>query len=294
MEVAENASSIVAETIRKEGSAEGSDSAGISGQETTEAAAVDAAEPAESEKDLDFARRFNALTRRERQILQMETEAKGKFSKLAEWEKDEALLQDNPTEFLSKRGWSMEKLANLVLNDNKPTTESKVERLERELEELRNDRTKAKEEDKKAQSDKAVRDFKGKITDTIKANEEKYELVNQFDQSEMVYQVIEEHYNKTDEILDIDKAAAEVEKYLEAQLEKASSTKKFKSKFQQHLQEKIEEKQGGETKTALSSGLTNRDVAGTAQPTQVQPYLSDDESKKKAAEFLRQALSAKR
>ncbi len=124
---------------------------------------------------------------------------------------------------------------------------------------------------------------------------EAYELINHYEAYDTVLDVVETYWNQHRVILDIDKAAKEVENYLEANLEKGASTKKFKSKFSSTPPEtQNEERQPNRySETRQNTGLTNRDAAGTAQVRHVERYLSDDESKAAAAEFIRQARLAK-
>ena len=264
------------------------------GGEQPAAAEPEQQQPTPPEQDPDFVRRFNALARKERELLQRESEMKERLGEFENYQKERAKLKESPIEFLESNGWKFQDLADYVLNNNKPTAETQVSRLQKRLDEMEAERKaeienrerQAKEEENK----KTITAFKNSIKELVSSNNEQYELINHFNAIDTVYDVIQNYYNQNGEVLDTAKAAAEVEKYLEQQFEQAASTSKFKKRYspiEQALAEASEEKkvsQAPDTRT-----LTNEAVASTPSPSQAEStYLPEEESKRKSAEILKE------
>lgn len=263
---------------------------------------VETTAPAATElkgEDDDFVRRFNSLTRREKMLNERDQEIKGRWNEFQEYQKERESLKNDPVSFMEKHGWKFNDLADFVLNDRKMSPEQQISKLQEKLDRLENDRKREKEEaetqTKRQKYDETIGNYKKELKTFVQGKGEELELVNHFGEYEMVYDVIESYYNTNGTILDVAKAAQEVEKYLEAQLEKATSTKKFKSKFATAP----EEKRGGEEakpKFPPESGmretprtLSNDSVSSSASTTEKSNYLSDEESKARAAEMIRQS-----
>lgn len=249
-----------------------------------------------SQHDLDFTRRFNALSRREREILQREQQFKDQYGQYESYQKERELLKSNPVEFLEKNGWKFNELADYVLNDQKPTADRQVSELQKRIDQLENERKMEIEQRQKAEQDQKnqaqITQFKENMKAQITGKDD-YELVNHFGEYDLVYDVIENYFNQYKTILPVDKAAAEVENYLEKQFTRAAETNKFKKRFNlaNELANPGESQQPGQSEPAPSfppRTLTNDSVANT-QPASTQPtehYLSDEESKRRSAQLL--------
>ena len=249
--------------------------------------------------DDDFVRRFNALSRREREILQREQQFKEQYGQYEGYQKERELLKKDPVGFLEKNGWSFQDLADYVLNDRKKTPDMQVSELQKKIEALETERREERERKEQAEQQKKYQEIidahKEKIKTTVNEAGEKYELISHFGEYDMVYDVIDAYYRNNGSILDIDKAAAEVEKYLEDRFSKAVSTNKLKKRFNLETPAPSETKPESMTSeqafTPPPRTLTNDSVVNslTADNAQ-QEYLSDDESKRRAAEFLKREL----
>lgn len=254
----------------------------------------------QAETDPDFIRRFNALTRREREILNREQSLKEKYGQLENYEKERSLLKSDPLAFLEKNGWKFNELADYVLNNNSPTPDKQVSELQRRIEEMEAERKREIEDrqrrEQEEKNQRTVAQFKDNIKSTISSKSEQYELINHFGEYDTVYDVIENYYNQHQVVLDVEKAANEVEKYLEKQFEKAASTNKFKKRF--NLSEPASSETAGNNPELTArpqsfepSTLTNEIASNAAAPKGEQPaYLSDEESKLRAAEILREHI----
>ena len=76
---------------------------------------------------------------------------------------------------------------------------------------------------------KPPKNYKNELTNFVNDND-KYELIRANDAVDVVYEVIEQHYNETQRILSKEEAADQVEAYLEEEVEKLLNLNKVKSK----------------------------------------------------------------
>lgn len=122
------------------------------------------------------------------------------------------------------------------------SVDDKLEAFQKRQEEERRKLIESERAESVLREQQAIAEFQSEISDFIATNVEKYELIGLYDQSALVYQVIEEHCAKTtkrDEsgrvvkagrILSVEQAADQVESYLEEQVRKAHKAKKFQAK----------------------------------------------------------------
>lgn len=213
----------------------------------------------ESAEEQKLSSKFATLSRKEKQIREREAQLDRKMQLLEEkLSKFESLsspmqqpesvkapeiplevrLKKNPLETLNELGYSFETLTNLALNGGKLTPDMQMELMKQELEEKYNNgyeslKKEMAERDSKrqeAEADMAVKNFKREI-DSFVAKTESYELIQANDASELVFEVIENYYEQTGEVLDIKQAADHVEAQLEEEAEKLFKLNKLKSKF---------------------------------------------------------------
>lgn len=281
---------------------------------------VDNQPPAEPEKEAegdpdaeakqreeDFSRRFAALTRKEREFLARERQVKELESKYGSAEQALKNIKENPMEALQAAGWTFKELAEFVVNDNKlpegKAQQTHVEKLEAKIAALEEKLTGREKQELEAQQQQYVDDFKGKIKSEVEGNLDKYDLINVNGQEaiDMVYDVIENHYQNTfdeqlgqGEILDINKAAQAVEDHLRQQAERFLQARSFADRLRpQEKGEPQESTEADQAKPQPSPTLTNRQTASAAPPTQGEHFLSDEESKKAAAKFLQEQWDQK-
>lgn len=186
--------------------------------------------------------RFAALSRKERAIVQRQQEVQAKEADLAKREAALKAFDDqwkaDPTKAAESRGLTYAEWTQRVLNDGKPSPESEVAGVREDVARLRKEREDEKEAAhqaaiaaEKASYEKVMADFHSGVKSFVKANSEEYELVNLHQGADdLVIATIEEHFERTKEILDTKKACEMVEKYLEDQVIKSTETKKFKAK----------------------------------------------------------------
>lgn len=155
-----------------------------------------------------------------------------------------ATRPENPLRALERFGWSYKDATEFALNDSQPTAEQIARETRAELE---RDRADARQREENAASEAArqaevmaeetTAEFRQEIDSVVKANAQKYELTALQDAGQLVYDVIETHFQRTAKagkpvILSIQEAAELVEKHLEKKAEKLLSSGKLKAKFQ--------------------------------------------------------------
>ena len=258
-------------------------------------------EAREPEKSDDFSRKFAALSRREKEIRAKEVEYDkriaeleerlGSFGKKPEPEPElpiEYRLKKDPLRALEDMGLSYDKLTELALNDGKLTPEMQMRLMREELEgdykkkfeDLENRLLEKEKSDEQRRYDDIQRGFQNEIEDFVESNADKYELIQANEANDIIYDVIEEHYNDTGRILDIEEAAEAVENYLEEEAEKIFRLGKFRSKF--GIENDFEQEE-----SPRQSQVTLSNAMSAQANERVGRKLSDEESKALAAKMLK-------
>ena len=272
----------------------------VSNQDSTESAAEEVEQSLEAaqepEKNDDFSRKFAALSRKEKEVRAREAEYEQRIAELEqrfaakEPQKEPEIpfdvrLRQNPLKALESVGLSYDKLTELALNDGKLTPEMQMKLMREELEtdykskfeDLEN-RLVEKEKGLEEQRYEDIKlGFQNEIESFVNSNGEEYELIKANDANDVVYEVIEEHYNETGKILDIKEAAEAVESYLEEEATKLLQLSKVRSKFNPGDNEQEPQRQSQVTLSNAHSAQANERVARK---------LSDEESKSAMAKML--------
>ena len=254
-------------------------------------------EPQEESSQDQFASKFAALSRKEKALRDREADYESKFEemerRLAEYEAQsqepevdwEQLLRRDPLRALEEAGLGYDKLTELALNDGKLTPDMQMSAMREEIErdyrrkfEDLEERLHAKEEAEAEEYYNSVQEnFQHEIGSFINENNEAYELINASEANELVYDVIEEHYNETGRILDLKDAADAVESYLEEEAGKLMKLKKLSGRLDVNPEELFEP----ESQVTLSN-----DHAAQLVHENAQRMLSTEESKARAARML--------
>jgi len=207
--------------------------------------------PEESSNQDQFASKFAALSRKEKALRERESEYESKFEemerRLADYETKnqepevdwEHMLRNNPLKALEEAGLGYDKLTELALNDGKLTPDMQLAAMRQELEndykqkfEELEDRLNQKEQlEQDTYYDSVQQNFQDEIGNVVQQNPEKFELIAASEADGLVYDVIEEHYNETGRVLDIEEAADAVESYLEEEANKLMKLKKISNRL---------------------------------------------------------------
>jgi len=254
-------------------------------------------EPQESSNQDQFASKFAALSRKEKALRDKELDYDSKFEemqkKLEDYESKnkepevdwQTLLRKDPLRALEDIGLGYDKLTELALNDGKLTPEMQLKSMREDIEgdykkkfeELENRLNEKEEKEQEDYYNQVQDNFLGEIGDFINQSDETYELIQASNSNELVYDVIEEHYNETGRVLDIKEAADAVEGYLEEEANKLMKLKKLSSR----LNINPRELEDFESQVTLSNNHAAQVVHEDAQRV-----LSNDESKARAARML--------
>lgn len=256
----------------------------------------------------EFDSKFAALSRKEKQLRERESQMQQQYeAKLAEIEarleqlsapKEPEVQQEPelPLEYRLKRdplgtlkelGLSYDQLTNLALNDGKLTTEMQMDLMRQDLEDKYNSKFESLqnellERDKRLEEEKyneVVNNYRNELTTFIN-NNDNYELIQANDAADVVYDVIEEHYNETGSIMSKQEAADQVEAYLEEKMEKLLKLNKLKSRFEPQTEQPPQQR----NETTKPTTLSNAHSALASKPSRPK---TRDESIKSVSSLLR-------
>ena len=230
--------------------------------------------------------RFAALTKREKQIQEREKAIKEQEAKFKNFELTKESVVKSPKEALESIGLSFEDFTKAYLDqldgkEHKPSLEEKFEGLYSRIEAKEKAEKEREEQAKKEAEQAAIDNFKSQVKDFVSADKEKFELINESGLFDEVYNVIEEYFNETGEILATEKAAEHVENHLYEEGQKLLKAKKFAPK--------MPEPGKGPEKTASSTTLTNKltPASPATSPVESKKLLSNEESLARAAALLK-------
>lgn len=268
--------------------------------------------PVEAPKvDDKFAAKFAALSRQEKAIKQRNAEVDAKVAAFAakekEWQeklaaREEELgqfrgykekVKQNPLQALAEDGIDFEALTKMQLNEQNPTPEMLVSRLQKQMDDkyskqLEELKAQLAEKEQKAQQqtiENAKAGYMKSIEHTVNENPDKYELIantpynGEETSTKLVYEVVEEYFNKNSRVLDVQEAADMVEKHLEdVERQRREKLKKFKQTSNPPPAIKPGAKQ---TAPTLSNSLT------AESPKNGPKHMSREESVREAAKLIR-------
>jgi hypothetical protein len=207
--------------------------------------------------------RLASLAKREREIQQQLSQLKQEKQNLVPKNELADLWKSNRGKLRELLGASPDELPDL-----KQESEDPIKSMKQEIEDM-------KREKQQKEQQEAINTVKGQISSITSQDKDAYELINAFDANEMVFDLVLDHYREHQEELDYREAANQVEKYLEDQIKRASSTKKIGSLFQP------KETQVKETSPTLTGSMVSSPI-GTASRR-----LTEDESKAEAAKLIK-------
>ncbi len=199
-----------------------------------------------SNKDDKVSSRLEVLIRREQAALhaeraakQREQELEAKLAQIREFDGAKA----NSKKALDMLGLNYDELTQSMLKDGEIPPSVEIKRLREELETYKTSQ-KSKEDEAldaqkktaQAQEQTAISNFKGEINTYLKDNAARYELIQFEDNQDLVFDVVDEHYNRTmnsetgvGKVLSIAEAADKVEQFLEKKYEKSRDLSKVKT-----------------------------------------------------------------
>ncbi len=257
-------------------------------------AATDANKVAEvkaSEQDPDFASKFAALTRKQKDIYIREKRLKEMEQKYAGYDELERLKSENPYEYFKKSGLDLNSVVQGAVKDGEPpSTEDKVAALEKKIADYEKGLELERQQKIAMEQQKQIDTFKNSIKDKLTADADRYELINLDGAYGKVYEVIENHFSKTlgetgeGEVLETEAAAEIVEKELEERATKFLKAKKLSGKSEPL--EVPEPKIEGNDAYDYSPGIKRRTMSAALTATTSAPaplYESPEAAKERIA-----------
>ena len=259
----------------------------------------------------EFASRFAALSRQEKKFQEQQQKAKAEAEKYAKYIDLDKKAKEDPLSVLQTYGMSLDDIIAASLGHQKApqTVEEQLAELKAQLQ-AEKDGAKAEAEAKlkaeqdayQASIDEAILSHQNSIIEHLSKNTDKYELISLHGVQDLVWDTTEAYYEAHQKVLSPEEAANMVEDYLVEQTLKASNLAKLKQKLQPEQQVKVnqESKKGLFQETPINPMVReqqpktlSQSLASTAPDKQTSERLSPEESKQRAAEFLKKAWAQK-
>jgi len=261
-------------------------------------------------------KREQAAVLREKAAKQREAELEQKLSRYNDFES----VKTNPKKALELLGLSYDDLTRSMLSEGEVPPDVQIKKLMEEIESLKSGITQDKDQAQlekqrqlEAQEKQAVDSFKNDINSFIKTNTARYELIEFENAHDLIYEVINEHYDRTlkadiqrltelgedsgaavGKIMSINEAADKVELYLEQKYEKSRGLNKVKAFWEsmpkqmqkQAIQEAATKNIPSGQQTQQQKTLTNQLAAQQGAPKRQGP-ISDDERIRRAIAYAK-------
>jgi hypothetical protein len=258
---------------------------------------ADPATPEEKPEDKRLASKFAALSRKEREILKRDQALKARESKVIEFEKDQELKAKDPIAWAEKHGIKYSTWTERILAGKPDATAEKVKELEAKLKKDEDAKLEAEKTAEQAKVQAQIDKFKDGIKSHVDAAAEKYELVAAEEAYDVVYALIEQHFEATTErdesgeiitagrIMSIEEACDAVEGHL---FEEAQKLLKLKKLGPKPTEEKKPDGKTGQVPNSTDKPMkTLTNAISSEQPAQTEVPISVEESKRRAAALIK-------
>jgi hypothetical protein len=246
----------------------------------------DAGTPPEPAPD-PFSRRFAQLAREQKKLRQERDEMKrvqqeldARKNTVSSYDDLQKLARENPYEVMQKLGLDYEALSRQVLQDGEITPEQKMagemKRLRDEIDAMKAERA----ELVKQEEAKKYQDTYGRFVDEIKSfvdNTNEFDFVKANNAYHVVAEVMQEHYNSTQDVMSYDDAAKMVEDYYEAEAEKYLAVPKLEQRLKERYAPAKTEPVAGQAKEEAQA--SEKTPPKTLTNTQVQRAPGDKPKK---------------
>tara|TARA_R100000406_G_scaffold41169_1_gene27507 strand:- start:11277 stop:12233 length:957 start_codon:yes stop_codon:yes gene_type:complete len=246
----------------------------------------DAGTPPEPAPD-PFSRRFAQLAREQKKLRQERDEMKrvqqeldARKNTVSTYDDLQKLARENPYEVMQKLGLDYEALSRQVLQDGEITPEQKMagemKRLRDEINAMKAERA----ELVKQEEAKKYQDTYSTFVDEIKSfveNTSEFDFVKANNAYHVVAEVMQEHYNSTQEVMSYDDAAKMVEDYYEAEAEKYLAVPKLEQRLKERFAPAKTEPEAGQAEEEAKA--SEKTPPKTLTNTQVQRAPGDKPKK---------------
>lgn len=241
-------------------------------------------------------RREQAAVQRERLAKEKEAEIESKLAKIKDFES----AKGNSKKALELLGLDYNELTQSLLKDGEIPPEVQIKKVEERFdtflksqEEAEKIRLADQKREAEAKETKVIHDFKSEITTYLTDNKTRYELIDFEGQQDLVFDVIDEHYNRTldqetgiGKIMTIAEAADKVEEHLEKKYERSKSLSKVKTLFGAVPRELVRQTVEQQKRTSQPPKTLTNNI----QATQERPRKITDEDRIQKAIAYAQSL----
>lgn len=246
-------------------------------------------------------RREAQLLARDRAIKEKETEFESKYSSKVKRLEEFDTVKTDPKKALEYLGLTYDELTQSLLKDGEVPPSVEIRKLKEELESLKKNtkdqfdsehqlREKELKRQQEAKEQEVTTSFKSEIKQYVEDNKTRYELIGFESGQDLVFEVIEEHYNRTidpetgsGKVMPIAEAADKVEQYLEEKYYKSRELSKVKTlwgSLPKATQEKVIKQELAKSQPPKT--LTNN-LSATSTPRKTP--LNDEERIQKAISY---------
>lgn len=237
-------------------------------------------------KEEDMSRRFAALSRQQKKLLEEQQRFKSEAKQYQEWLKLKDQAKQNPLDYLKAAQLSPDEVIEHLLSDGQPSLEKQVKQLQEKLEaeerrkqEQEQARLEAEEKQKEQQ---IIDNFKGQIKELVYKDTDRFEAIAALKVEDQVWDIISAHFDQTGELMPIDKAAEQLESQI---IDGAKTLLKIK-KLAEFTKPTPTETPESTPETATAPTLTNKIAQSSVTQPPSKTVWNRDESLKKAAAFL--------
>lgn len=241
-------------------------------------------------------RREHQALQRERSAKQKEQEIEAKLQALLEKEKrieEFEGAKGNSKKAMELLGLNYDELTKSHLQDGEIPPEVQIKKIEEKFDAFKT--AKEKEDQERAEEQKkiladqeqrAVANFKSEISTYVKDNSARYEFISFESAEDLVFDVIDEQYNRTQKVMLIKDAADKVELWLEQKEIKKKELSKSKALWGAVPKASVQEAVKQQTsKPQQTRTLTNQLSAKATPPAQGNRFLTDEERVQKALAY---------
>lgn len=259
-----------------------------------------------AEQEYKLSERFTALSKKERQLQQQAEQLKSQQAEIKKFQDAlEKSKSEDPLALLDYAGISVDDFINALAGEpgqsrreeqKEPESDEKYDSLKQEIEALKNELQEKEEKAKQDNINETIEAFKDEIKSTVDARPDDFELVREMDSYDVVFDVIEEHYNENGEVLDVEEAARKVEDYLTSEAKRIMGLKKFSQSTAQEQADAVNADQPQNQQPQVNASSQQESIR--ARPTISNEnvgsqrrsdgrLLSREESLREAAKMLR-------
>lgn len=213
--------------------------------------------PITSKQLLEIARRERRLVEQEKASRELLAKNEQAVKEAEEWRNKKETWKQKPSEVLKLLGVDFKDLAKHMIDEDKPlSAEEKLEQFKEELRQKEESAKAAQEQREKEENEKSLANFKNQINDHLKNNIEDYELINLSNNHDLVFHVIDMHFQETGDVMSTKEAAQKVEDYLfNSSQETMKKSKKLSGFAKQWLSESSTSDKKEQSKSDESSSL---------------------------------------